>query len=432
MNSAQTRFTENLPSKSLSVVFSNTSMPRNYDVAYPFRQDSHFLYLTQMQLSPAIWTVLKDETGACTSALFYTPRPIDQQKWIGVDHTHEELVSMPHWDEVHPFGTFWSWFETHAATVTNVFVPFQTFPSISVELSKCMDRVSKASNRRGRFAPELRDLYSILAEIRQIKEASELEIIEKACHISALGHKHLMTSATPAQTEFQMAKSFENFCYTNGATDIAYLTIVASGANATVLHHTPQYTAPNSNDLILVDAGCELKGYASDISRTFPMAKTFTSPQRDLYTVVLNAQKSILEHVKPGISFQKLQERTISLLAQGLKDLDLLTGSLDEILEQKTYEKYYYHGIGHFMGLDVHDVGPYYDASGEATVLQPGMVLTIEPGLYCFDADVPSAYEGIGIRIEDNVVLTESGCRVLTSEVPKEISEIETFRQSVL
>lgn len=262
--------------------------------------------------------------------------------------------------------------------------------------------------------------------MRLIKSESEIALIERAAEITAEAHREAMRAARPGMHEYEVEALIEYMFRRRGATP-AYTSIVGSGENATVLHYSANNAAIREGDLLLIDAGAEFQGYAADITRTFPVSGRFNRPQREIYEVVLEAQKACIAMVRPGVSIDELHNRSVELLTEGLVHLGLLQGDLNELIEKEAYKKFYMHRLGHYLGMDVHDVGLYY-VDGESRKLEPGMVITVEPGLYVArNQEAKEEYRGIGVRIEDDVLVTAEGHRVLTAGVPKEVEEIEQF-----
>jgi Xaa-Pro aminopeptidase len=252
--------------------------------------------------------------------------------------------------------------------------------------------------------------------------------MRKAAKLSAAAHSELMRTTQPGDAEYQLASRFQHYCQMRGASQQAYPSIVGGGNNGCVLHYVENKDALNDGDLVLIDAGCELDCYASDITRTFPVNGTFSEPQAQLYQLVLDAQYAAIEQVQVGNHYNDPHEAAVRVLAKGLIKLGLLKGTLAQVLKSQSYKKFYMHSTGHWLGMDVHDVGD-YKVDGHWRVLEPGMVLTVEPGLYIpvGSKGVAKKWQGIGIRIEDDVVVTKNGPDVLTRDVPKEIAEIEAL-----
>ncbi|PZP58012.1 MAG: Xaa-Pro aminopeptidase, partial [Azospira oryzae] len=286
----------------------------------------------------------------------------------------------------------------------------------------------RARVRNGVTAPsELKDVRTVLDEMRLVKDPHELELMRRAARISAAAHRRAMRFARPGVTEYQVEAEILHEFRRHGAQAPAYPPIVASGANACVLHYVANSATLKDGELLLIDAGCELDGYAADITRTFPVNGHFSGAQRDVYQLVLAAQAAAIAAVKPGNPWDAPHRAALEVLAQGLIDLKLLTGTRDEVLEKETYRRFYMHRTGHWLGLDVHDAGD-YKRGGEWRPLEPGMTLTVEPGCYVRPADdVPQHFWNIGVRIEDDALVTPEGCEILTRDAPKSIAEIEAL-----
>jgi Xaa-Pro aminopeptidase len=283
--------------------------------------------------------------------------------------------------------------------------------------------------RKGMSAPQsIIDTAAITHEMRLIKSADEIELMQRAADIAAEAHIEAMKAARHGMKEYEIEALIEYHFRKNGAAAPAYTSIVGSGANATVLHYVSNDATLHDGDLLLIDAGAEYRGYASDITRTFPINGRFTEAQRDIYDLVLSTQIACVERVRPGQSVDELKNYSIELLTEGMVRLGLLKGDPVELIKEEKYKQFYMHGLGHFLGLDVHDVGRYH-IKDEARRLAPGMVMTVEPGIYIsVDArDVPEKYLGIGVRIEDDVLVTDNGPRVLSSKAPKQAEEIEAL-----
>jgi Xaa-Pro aminopeptidase len=288
----------------------------------------------------------------------------------------------------------------------------------------------RAQARTGVAAPErVHDVRVLVDDMRLVKDAHELDVMRRAAAISAGAHRRAMAAARPGATEYQVEAELLHEFRRHGAQFPAYWPIVAGGANACVLHYVANDAPLAEGDLLLIDAGCELDGYASDITRTFPVGRAFSAPQRDVYELVLAAQAAAIAAVRAGQGWNEPHDAAVCVLAQGMLDLKLLQGSLAEVLEKETYKRFYMHRTGHWLGLDVHDAGEYKRAGAWRTLV-PGMVLTVEPGLYVRAADdIPEHFRNIGIRIEDDVAVTAGGCEVITAAAPKSIADIEAIKR---
>jgi len=289
----------------------------------------------------------------------------------------------------------------------------------------------RSQSRNGAVAPgELVSLEHILHEMRLFKSTAELKLMRRAAEVSAAAHANAMQKCKPGLYEYQVEAELLYHFAQNGLRAVAYPSIVAAGKNACVLHYTENTDKIKSGDLLLIDAGAECDHYAADITRTFPISGRFTEPQKQLYQLVLDAQTAALEHIKPGVPWNLAHEASVEVLTKGLVALGLLKGKVSKLIKDEKYKQFYMHRIGHWLGMDVHDVGD-YKINQEWRLLEPGMVLTVEPGLYipvdCKTVD--AKWRGIGIRIEDDVLVTAQGHEVLTGDVPKTIADIEALMQ---
>ncbi|MGH7327741.1 MAG: aminopeptidase P N-terminal domain-containing protein, partial [Polyangiaceae bacterium] len=283
--------------------------------------------------------------------------------------------------------------------------------------------------RRGGKAPvEFFEPGSIVHEMRLRKTAAEIDVMRRAAAVTHLGHVAGMRATRPEMWEYELEAIIEFAYHANGAQATAYPSIVAAGANATILHYNSNRDRLRDGELVLVDSGAEVDLYACDVTRTWPINGRFTAEQRAIYEIVLAAQKAGIEEVRPGRSFRAYHEVALRVLCSGLIDIGLLRGSIDEVIANESYRDFYPHNAGHWLGLDVHDVGRYRDADDQWRPLEPGMVMTVEPGLYVQrDLDVPERFKGIGVRIEDDILCTQSGPENLTRAIPKEVDELESL-----
>jgi Xaa-Pro aminopeptidase len=278
------------------------------------------------------------------------------------------------------------------------------------------------------FPTTIIDPATIVHEMRVLKSAEEIDIMQRAADIAAEAHVEAMKAVRPGMKEYQVEALIEQIFRQKGAAAPAYTSIVGAGANATVLHYINNDGELRDGELLLVDAGAEYKGYASDITRTYPISGKFSKAQREIYDLVLEAQMSCVEMVRPGVTHEQLKNHSIEILTAGMVRLGLLKGEPEELIKEDKYKQFYMHGLGHMLGIDVHDVGRYY-FDKESRALEPGVVMTVEPGLYVAPdtKDIPEQYLGIGVRIEDDVLCTQNGPRVLTNKVPKDAGEIEAL-----
>jgi Xaa-Pro aminopeptidase len=395
---------------------------RNRDSHYPYRFDSHFYYLTGFTEPEAVLVLSSGK-----SILFCRERNPEREIWDGFRHGPELARERFGFDETHPIDALDAQLARLLENKPALFYPMGADAQWDARAMGWLNAV-RARVRAGVAAPErVQDVRAVIDDMRLVKDAHELAVMRRAARIAAGAHRRAMQRARPGRNEYEIEAELLYEFRRNGAQFPAYSPIVAGGANACVLHYVFNDAPLRDGDLLLIDAGCELDGYASDITRTFPVSGRFSGPQRDVYEVVLAAQAAAMAAVRPGRGWNEPHDAAVKVLTQGMIDLKLLAGSLEEALEKETYKRFYMHRTGHWLGLDVHDAGDYKRA-GDWRALAPGMALTVEPGLYIRAEDgVPERLRNIGVRIEDDVVVTEQGCEVLTVEAPKTVADIEAL-----
>ena len=421
-------------------------MPRNRDSDFAYRHDSYFYYLTGFT-EPGAWLAIGSDGR---STLFCRPKDIEREIWDGLRLGPEAAPEALGVQAAFGLNLLDEKMPQLLANQPAVWTPFATHPGLQPQLDGWLGRV-RAQVRQGVDCPgSQHDLCKILDEMRLFKDAHEIATLRKAAAISAHAHVRAMQTSARALRQSSLAGGLREYHLEaellhafrwSGAQAVAYNSIVAAGANACVLHYRAGDAELKSGDLCLIDAGCELDGYASDITRTFPANGVFSPAQRQLYAVVLAAQQAAIDATRPGRRFSDPHDAATCRLIEGMLDTGLLDksvhgNSVDNVLASGAYKQFYMHRTGHWMGLDVHDCGSYtepgaaLDADGKkpSRILQPGMVLTIEPGLYVRPAPgVPEAFWNIGIRIEDDALVTDEGCELLTRGVPVGIGEIEAL-----
>jgi len=400
---------------------------RNRDTRFPFRYDSHFYYLSGFPEPEAVLVLVAGAEPK--SLLFCREKNEEREIWDGVRFGPEAARERFGFDEALPIGKLDERLVEFLADQPALYFPLGADPAWDARAMGWLNAV-RAGARAGVAAPErVHDVRALIDEMRLVKDAHEQEVMRRAAAISAAAHRRAMREARPGRYEYEVEAELLYEFRRRGAQFPAYWPIVAGGANACVLHYVSNDAVLRDGDLLLVDAGCELGGYASDITRTHPVNGSFSAPQREVYELVLAAQASAIDKVRPGNAWNEPHDAAVRALAQGMLDLKLLAGSLDEALEKQTYRRFYMHRTGHWLGLDVHDAGDYKRA-GKWRTLAPGMTLTVEPGLYIRAADdVPEPLRGIGVRIEDDVLVTAAGCEVLTAEAPKAIADLEALKR---
>jgi len=398
---------------------------RNRDTRFPYRFDSYFYHLTGFtEPEAALVLVAGQEPRAL---LFCRERNAERETWDGFRYGPQAAREHFGFDEAHPIGELDEKLAQLLENQPALYYPLGADADWDARAVRWLNAV-RAKARTGVSAPErVHDARTLLDEMRLTKDARELALMRRAASISAAAHRRAMRNTRAGQFEYQVeAELLHEFRY-RGAQFPAYWPIVASGANACVLHYVSNEAQLRDGDLLLIDAGCELAGYASDITRTFPVGGRFSGAQRDVYQLVLAAQSAALREIRPGKAWNEPHDAAVRVLAQGMLDLKLLSGSLEEALQKETFKRFYMHRTGHWLGLDVHDAGE-YKRDGRWRPLEPGMTLTVEPGLYIRAADdVPAPLRDIGVRIEDDVLVTAIGHEVLTHEAPKQIDDVEAL-----
>ena len=418
---------------SVAVIPAAHEATRSYDTEFRFRQDSDFWYLTGFPEPDAV-AVIDPSNKKAPYTLYVRPRDPEMETWFGRREGTE--------------GAMKNYGASQAVNIDRFAVDLpkllngheKLYYRFSVDKALDQQILNYLTEQRVRrlktaYPPHtIIDPTIVLGEMRLHKTDDEIELMQTAATISAEAHMLAMKKTKPGMNEFQVESLVESYMRDRGATGIAYNSIVGGGGNATILHYIENNQPLKDGDLILIDAGAEYKGYAADITRTFPVNGKFTQAQRDVYDVVLDVQMQCIEATKTGNTVKKRQEFSIELLTEGLKKLGLLKGKTSDLIKKKEYMRYYMHGVGHYLGLDVHDAGRYFTDQGakNSRPFAPGMVLTVEPGLYIppDDKSAPAKYRGIGIRIEDDILVTEGGNRNLTAKVPKDPEAIEALMSS--
>jgi Xaa-Pro aminopeptidase len=417
-------FMRRIQPNSVAIIPSAREATRSNDTNYRFRQDSDFFYLTAFEEPEAIAVIKSSQPQSYT--LFVRPRDPEREIWdgrrAGVEGARNEYGA----NESYPIVEFDEKLHEILDGAELLYYRLGVNRDLDDTIIRQIARM-RAVNRKPVHPPQtIIDPATIIHEMRVLKSAEEIEIMQRAADIAAEAHCEAMKAVRPGMNEYEIEALIERVFRQRGAAGPSYTSIVGGGPNATVLHYINNDGVLRDGDLLLVDAGAEYKGYASDITRTFPINGRFTKPQREIYELVLKAQKSCVEMVRPGVTHDQLKQHSIEVLTEGMVNLGLLKGDPEQLIKDKKYEQFYMHGLGHMLGIDVHDVGRYYFGK-ESRALEPGVVMTVEPGIYVSlgTKDIPEQYLGIGVRIEDDVLCTQNGPKVLTTKVPKEISEIE-------
>ncbi len=397
---------------------------RNGDAEYRYRPHSDVFWLTGWE-DPDVAVFLRPGDEAFT--LFVQPKNKEREIWTGRRAGPDGARKQYGADAAFPISQLAKELPRLVQGVSKLHYAFALDPDTDALLMKSISTAARAARRNGLEVPETFHSPSrLLHELRLHKTESEVAVMREAARITGIAHRVAMADTQPGGFEYEIASLVDWTFKKNGGTGAGYESIVAGGANATILHYIRNRDELKDGDLLLIDAGCEYRYYTADVTRTFPVNGTFTEPQKRVYEWVLKSQLAAIELARTGHSFMEMHDAAIRVLTEGMVDLGLLSGDVDDLIKNDDFKKYYMHGTGHWLGLDVHDVGA-YARDGGSRALQPGMVVTVEPGLYIAadDEDAPKELRGIGIRIEDDVLVTAGEPDVLTADIPKTVAEVE-------
>ncbi len=427
------KFIEAIGEEAIAIIPAAHEQTRSYDTEFKFHQDPDFYYLTGFPEPDAI-AVIAPSNKKNPYTLFVRPRDPKMETWYGRREGAEGAVKNYGADKAFPIEKF----PQELAKLVNGHEKLYYRFGVDQKLDQqILTYISAQRFRRLKTAyppHTIVDPIILIHEMRLHKTPDEIELMQKSADIAAEAHILAMKKTKPGMNEYQVEAIIENYFKDNGASGVAYNSIVGGGANATILHYVENNAPLKDGDLLLVDAGAQYKGYASDITRTFPVNGRFTKSQRDVYDIVLDVEIACLEATKVGTTIKERQKLSIEMLTEGMKHLGLLKGKTKDLIKKKAYEKYYMHGVGHYLGLDTHDAGRYFTdhKAKDSRPFAPGMVLTVEPGIYIppDDKSAPSKYRGIGVRIEDDVLVTADGNVNLTASCPKHAEEIEELMNS--
>jgi len=421
--SRRARLMERLGPNAALLLLSPPERLRNGDAHYKYRQDSDILYLTGFGEPGA--AVLLRPGHETPFVLFVRPRDPAAETWTGRRAGVEGAVALHGADASHPAELLDDKLAELVMGVEELHYPFGREPELDAAVGRLLGRL-RAAERRGRRAPvRLCDARLTLHEMRLIKAPEEIDVLRRAADITAEAHSAAMRAARPGSSERELEALIDYTFRRRGGTGPGYGTIVGAGPNATILHYVENASPLAGGELLLIDAGCEVDGYTADVTRTFPVGARFTDAQRRFYEAVLDTQQAAIEMVKPGATLDQIHEAVVARLTGHLVRLGILEGDPAKLVADGAFKPYYMHRTSHWLGLDVHDVG-FYSENGAARPLVPGMVLTIEPGLYVGDGvAAPPDYRGLGVRIEDDLLVTETGYENLTAGTPKQVADIE-------
>lgn len=414
----------------IAIIPTAPEVVRNRDSHYPYRFDSYFYYLTGFKEPESLLVLLAgdaDKGLAPKSILFCRDKDMEREIWDGFRFGPAAAMTAFGFDEAYSITLLDEMLPKLLANQSKLFYSLGADAAWDSKVTGWLNQV-KSQVRTGVSAPDdIADVRKLLDEMRLFKSPFEQALMRRSAAIAAGAHRRAMQKVCAGKMEYEIEAEFLHEFYRFGAQSPAYTSIIAGGANACTLHYNANNARLNDGDLLLIDAGCELDGYASDITRTFPVNGKFNAAQKDVYELVLAAQAAAIANVSPASHWNAPHEAALEVLVQGFIDFGWCKGSREAVLESGAYRQFYMHRTGHWLGLDVHDAGEYKDKAGNWRMLEPGMTLTVEPGCYIRPADnVPEHFWNIGIRIEDDVLVTENGCDVITIAAPKTIAEIES------
>ena len=418
----RTNFAKTLKGNSIAVLMSATPKTRSNDTEYPYRQNSNFYYLTGFKEDNSALMAVKNSKG--TKFFLFVQKKVEAEElWTGKRLGTLKAKEIFLVDDIFEMQSLGERLNAESAICKNLYYDF----SLEIERVESLKKECKKIDT-------YMDASKKIELLRLIKSKDEIALIQKAVGITKEAHHAAIKKAKELHFEYELQAEIEYIFKKNGAYSDAYTSIVASGNAANTLHYISNDKALQKESLILIDAGCEYDYYSSDITRSIPVSGKFTKAQKELYEMVLDVEKQIIKMIAPGVLRSELQSKSETLLCKGMIRLGVLKGSLKKLLKEKAHKKYYPHGIGHWMGLDVHDECPYRDSKEQEIPLKAGMVMTIEPGLYLpiEDKNIPKRYRGIGIRIEDDILVTKKGSRNLSKDIAKEVLDIEKIAYSSL
>lgn len=418
---------EKMAPASAAIMFAAPETARNADSDYPYRQNSDFWYFTGFNEPEAVLLLVKSDEKHHHSVLFNRVRDLTAEIWFGRRLGQQAAPAKLGVDRALPFNEISDQLHLLLNGLDVIYHAQGQYDYADKLLFSALETLRNGARKGFIAPPTVTDWRPWVHEMRLFKSQAEIDVMRRAGEITALAHTRAMQTCRPGMFEYQLEGEIHHEFTRHGARYPSYNTIVGSGDNACILHYTENESQMRDGDLVLIDAGCEYRGYAGDITRTFPVNGKFTAPQRAIYDIVLRSQLKALALFAPGLSIRDVTDEVVRIMVSGLVQLGILKGEVDALITEQAHRQFFMHGLSHWLGLDVHDVGD-YGSTDRGRPLEPGMVLTVEPGLYIApDANVPQQYRGIGIRIEDDILITATGNENLTSGVVKDADEIEAL-----
>ncbi|MBW1252364.1 Xaa-Pro aminopeptidase [Pantoea allii] len=412
---------------SAALIFAAPEVTRSNDSEYPFRQNSDFWYFTGFNEPQALLVLIKSDENHNHSVLFNRVRDLTAEIWFGRRLGQDAAPAKLGVDRALPWNDIGEQLHLLLNGLDEVYHAQGQYAEADKLVFSALDKLRQGFRQNLSAPASLTDWRPWVHEMRLFKSPEEIALLRRAGEISALAHTRAMQTCRPGLFEYHLEGEIHHEFNRHGARFPSYNTIVGAGENGCILHYTENECEMQDGDLVLIDAGCELQGYAGDITRTFPVNGKFSPPQRAIYNIVLKSLETALARFRPGVSIREVNDDVVRIMVTGLVELGVMQGEVDALIAEDAHRKFFMHGLGHWLGLDVHDVG-HYGTPSRDRILEPGMVITVEPGLYIApDADVPVEYRGIGIRIEDDIVITENGNENLTDSVVKDPDAIEAL-----
>mgnify|MGYP000315104329 FL=1 len=412
---------------SIAVIAAAPEKVRSKDTLYPYKQSTNFSYLSGFSEPCAVMLLIPNrQQGECV--LFCRDKDPLRETWDGLRLGPIEAKQALALDDAFPIDDIDDILPGLLEGKSHIYYSAGKDKAFDKQLIQWVDEVTLDKESDSEPCCEQVDLDHLLAELRLIKSAAEIKLMRKAADISAEAHCRAMRFCQPGQYEYQLQAEIEHQFMMSGATGPAYTSIVGGGKNACILHYIENQSALKSGDLVLIDAGCEYQNYAADITRTFPVNGKFSTAQAAIYDVVLAAQTAAINYISPGVTYDQANKATIEVITQGLVELGILSGDVEQLITEGAYREFYMHSVSHWLGMDVHDVGD-YKINNQWRVYEAGMLLTIEPGIYIAadNQNVDKKWRGIAVRIEDDILVTKAGREVLTDGVPKQRDQIESL-----
>ena len=411
-----------MPRNSVAILSSANKNYRTKDVENPYRQNSDFLYITGLS-EPNLINLIFKENEKINSILFRDNTSEYEMVWDGTRIDNDTVQKIYDFTEVHRYNDYKDKILDFIKNKDSLFIESGLNNELDSFIQEQISNSGKNNRKNSSFPNQIIALHSLTQNLRLIKSKYEIKLIKDAAKVSIKAHKEAMKKSKPGMYEYELDAEIK-YIFNKNNMHYAYMSIVGSGNNACTLHYVKNESLLKDKDLVLIDAAAENQGYASDITRTFPVNGKFTKEQAEIYDIVLRSQEKAIEFIKPGVTWDEVHKVTVSEISKGLIELNLLTDKYEDVIKNESYKDFFMHKTGHWLGLDVHDVGEY-----ENILFKPGMVITVEPGIYInyLNNNVDEKWKGIGIRIEDDVLVTENGSEVITLDLPKSRHEIESL-----